>query len=406
MKRFALYLMLVGLLVISCSDDDTPDSGTTVEYDYLIEASYTVTAQPKLLAAALEKYGYGEFAPLLKSKVNLYKVTYQTEYNGKKINASGALMVSEELNPDFPTVIYHHGTLSKDEAPSQSLNGILNFSLEVFLGISLASINNCAVLLPDYIGYGASADVVHPYLHDASLGQASFDFARACAEITNDKLESDWLNTDLFITGYSEGGYAALSLQKKIQETAQSGFTINKVLAGSGPYDQYALSKEFFAKEETQDLHTISSYLWVLDMYKRNYNYSKGFSDIFSTKDDALLKATNYDLGYFNPEKLELNTDPQLLFKESFLTNVQNESDKELISILKENSYTNFVPADSLIFVYGTNDNWVYPVCTETTYAAMKQKECKVKAYPMPGGDHATTLPYYLQLLLGRLHNI
>jgi|GEM_PF-1700133 len=409
MKRPTFLFVLLGVLVLSCIDSNGSGTPSTPEppskdLDYLVDASYVGIIEPQTLALALTGLGYESFAPLLKSEVEFYKVTYTTQYKKEDITASGVLMVSKELDANFPTVVYEHGTITQDEAPSIKLGATANPSREVYMGLSIASMNNCAVLIPDYIGYGESEEIPHPYLHNETLGQASLDFIRACAEVTNDNLKEEWMNKNLFITGYSEGGHAAVALQKTIQETSNTGYTIAKVLAGAGAYDQYNFAKEFLSKTEDLDAHTVSSYLWVLDMYKKDYDYSKDYEDMFSSTDYSLLEGINFNMGYFNPEALTtLNTNPQSLFKEDFRTGVIEDSDTEFISILNENSLTNFAPKDSLIFVYGTNDTWVYPSCTVNTYTAMAAKGCKVRAYPLPGGNHTTTLPYYLRLLLNRL---
>lgn len=406
-----LYLILPLFIFIfaACSDDDNlPQEPETpevpeVECDYLDQATYIGMTTPQLLAMGLESQGYGQFVPLLKSRVHIYNVTYFTTYNDQKTKASGALFVAENLDPAKPTVVYTHGTIVKAEAPSENLGGLMKYSLEVFLGLTASSINSCAVLVPDYLGYGASADINHPYLHKESLAQASFDFIRACAEYSDDKTTENWFNTELFISGYSEGGYAAVALQQKLQETSATGLTISKVLAGAGAYDQYAFTKEFLQKEGAQDPHNISSYLWVFDMYKNNYNYSKPYADIFSDADNKILSDANYPMGYFETEKLAINTDPAKLFKPDFVTGALTDTDTELTGILKTNSFNEYTPTDSLIFIHGMADKWVYPSNATNVYEAMAAKGCKVKLYPIPGTDHDTTLPYYLTLLLGRL---
>jgi dipeptidyl aminopeptidase/acylaminoacyl peptidase len=91
------------------------------------------------------------------------------------------------------------------------------------------------------------------------------------------------------------------------------------------------------------------------------------------------------------------------LFQPAFIAGIQDDTDTEFIRISQQNSFTDFAPKDSVIFVYGDADDWVYPVNSENAYHAMKEKGCKVKAYVQPGGDHDTTLPLFLDVLLERL---
>ncbi|MDR0926222.1 MAG: hypothetical protein LBO69_00460 [Ignavibacteria bacterium] len=402
MKKNLSILIFSILLLASCSTDNpvvVPDKPVD---NYLVEAQQTGVATKEFLALVLNFSGYQDYAEMLNSNVKAIRVTYNTLYKGSKLVVSGVFCVSENFDPQYPTVIYEHGTILENEAPSLAIADMFSYTQEVALCMALASIYNCAVLLPDYIGYGVSASITHPYLHSESIGQASLDMIRAFKEYTADPESQLSFNNNVFITGYSEGGYAAVALQKKIQE-ASTNLRIEKVVAGSGPYDNVGFAKECLGQTTDLGDKFISSYLWTIGMYKNDYGYSKNYNAMFSDADNALLQASGYDFGYFHPMGLAINTNPSLLFKTEFINGVLLDTDTELLSILAENSLTNFTPSDSLIFVYGTADDWVYPLNTINAYNAMSEKGCKVKCYIYPNGDHITTLSYYLDVLFERL---
>jgi hypothetical protein len=401
MKKIHSILVIGILLLASCSTEDPTVPEKPVN-SYLVETQQAGIATKDFLAIALNSVGYQEYAAMLNSNVKALKVTYDTEYQGNKLPASGVFLVSENYNPNYPTIIYTHGTITEKSAPSLAVANLLKYTDEVILCMVMASTFNCAVLLPDYIGYGVSESTTHPYIHAKSLAQASFDFIQAFKEYTADPESHLLFNNHIFVTGYSEGGYAAVALQKKIQETPID-LRIEKVIAGSGPYDNVAFVKECLG--QTIDLSTkfISSYLWTLGMYKNDYGYSKNYNVIFSNADHALLQSSGYDFAYFHPEKLAINTNPSLLFKPEFIDGVLLNTDTELLNILADNSFTNFTPTDSLLLVYGTADDWVLPINSINTYNAMNAKGCKVISYALPDGNHETTLPFYLDILLSRL---
>jgi dipeptidyl aminopeptidase/acylaminoacyl peptidase len=401
MKKIFTILMGGIVLLSSCSKDDviTPDVPEKPDNRYLVETQQAGITQKSFLVLALALAGYQEYAALPNSNVEALKVIYNTEYKGDKLVASGIFLVSDNYNPDYPTVIYTHGTITENGAPS--LTVAARSSKEIMLGMALASAFNCAVLMPDYIGYGESADVAHPYIHAPSLAQASLDLIRAFKEYA-DTAQQLSFNNNIFITGYSEGGYAAVALQKKIQEEAPADLRIEKVVAGSGPYDNVAMVQECLKQTADLSAKFVSSYLWTLGMYKNDYGYSKEYAAIFSDADNAVLQASGYDLAYSHPEKLEINTNPALLFKQEFIAGVRDSTDTELLRILADNSFTDFAPNDSLLLVYGTADDWVLPTNSINTYDAMSAKGCKVMSYAFDG-NHETTLPYFLDILLSRL---
>jgi hypothetical protein len=404
MKKIHTILVIGILLLASCSTDDptVPEMPEVPANSYLVETQQIRITTKAFIELALNSVGYQAYTAMLNSNVKTIKVTYNTEYQGNKLPASGLFLVSEDYNPNYPTIIYTHGTITEKSAPSLAVTNLLTYTDEVILCMVMASTFNCAVLLPDYIGYGVSESTTHPYIHAASLAQASFDFIQAFKEYTADTESQLSFNNHIFVTGYSEGGYAAVALQKKIQNVP-ADLRIEKVIAGSGPYDNVALVKECLEKTTDLSAKFVSSYLWTLGMYKNDYSYSKNYNTIFSDADHALLQASGYDFAYFHSMTLAINTNPSLLFKPEFIDGVLLNTDTELLKILAENSFTNFTPTDSLILVYGTADDWVYPVNSVNTYNAMNAKGCKVMSYALPDGNHETTLPFYLDILLSRL---
>lgn len=411
MKKICILFFCV-ICCFSCSNDDEPQLSTDI---YLVESVYMGLIPKSFIELAFSQAAsvgtitqedYEKFAPKLKSNIKAYKITYYTTYQSAKTKVSGIYLIPENPLAENPTIIYAHGTISdKTEAPSVVVEGsAINYTLEVFLGFALASISGSPVLMPDYLGYGKSVQVTHPYIHAESLGQTCLDFIRSYKEFAGKEENNIVFNNKIFVTGYSEGGYAAVALCKKMQETNNSGFTVEKTVAGSGAYDHVAFAKEFLAKNTEQDMHMVSSYLWVLDMYKNEYGYSRTYPAIFSAEDNVLLQAGGYDFGYFVPEKLDINTNPELLFLPDFIEDVQLDRDTEFLHILSENSLCSFVLGDSIIFVQGDADTWVYPSNTENAYNYMKANGGKVKKYIKEGGDHYTTLSLYLDVLVSRLN--
>jgi hypothetical protein len=400
-----IIIPVILLLMAGCSKE-TPEE-LPVHNDYLVLTEAFDTINKDVLKLIFASQGYGQYASLMKSNVRLLRVVYATEYpKGKKIKASGALLVSENFDPRFPVTVFTHGTYSdRDVAPSTEVQKPMPSSMDVFLGMAIASTFDCALLMPDYIGYGESKSVTHPYMHGESLGQAGLDLISAFREYAASPAAGLSFNSNIFITGYSEGGYAAVALHKAVDEHPADGLKVIKNVAGAGAYDMEAFSKEVLSNTQALGAQMRSSYLWVINMYKKDFGYSKAYADIFSETDNSLLQSIDHDMAYFADEtaKLPLNDVAGELFRPEFISGILDGTDTEFIRISHENSFTDFVPKDSLIFVWGDADNWVYPVNSENAYNAMRSKGCKVAACIQPGGDHATTMPLYVDIVLGRL---
>jgi len=152
--------------------------------------------------------------------------TYQgKDVNGAPLTLSGKLLVPAK-GPVKNLIIVSHFTIGANfECPSES------FPLEGILATK-----GYAVAIADYIGFGVTSKMIHPYMHTASTAQSVVDMALAVkpylAHIGR-KPESE----EVILVGYSQGGSTTMAVMKMIQDQYPADFPIKKVYAGGGPYD-------------------------------------------------------------------------------------------------------------------------------------------------------------------------
>lgn len=394
--------MLLSLfcLLTACTSGSNPEPDP--QNNYLVDAQKVVTLSQATMKTAAESAGYGQYADGICTDVEAYKITYRTEYPaGSAVTASGVVVIPADLRSDFPTVLYAHGTIDQEATPSIRIYNPANYTSDLYMALVMAATFRCPVLVPDYIGYGSTSSILHPYIHKESSARGCYDMILAYKEHTVS--ETIAFNPSVFITGYSEGGYVAVALQERIQQMATDGLSVDMTIAGGGPYDNLAFAQDILSETSVLGVLHIGSYIWAIAMFRTDYNYSKTYAEIFSDEDNAILQAAGYNLGYFNPAMLSINRNPALLFKPEFISGAVTESDTELVSLLKANSLIDFAPRDSLILVCGSDDIYVYPENTRTAYNTMKAKGCPVRMYEMPGDDHYTAADYWVGVLLNRL---
>lgn len=121
-------------------------------------------------------------------------------------------------------LVSHYTIASNKEAPSNifSLEGLL-----VKLGYAL--------IIPDYIGYGVTADKVHPYLVMELTATNVLDMYYAVVPFL-EKAGCAPEHDDIYLMGYSQGGATAMAVQHAI-EHHDKPIKIRRVFAGGGPYD-------------------------------------------------------------------------------------------------------------------------------------------------------------------------
>lgn len=382
------FLLLWSLLILnSCKDDDTKLVPPTEENVYLKE-SIAVTSLSK--AQIIQKTGNlsGLIAGYVKHDVKVYKITYKTKnIDGTDITASGALIIPVVTGP-VSMISVQHGTITDPgEAPSLFKDGSEGSSFGSLFG-SMGYI----IAYPDYIGYGASDNLPHPYEHRASLASASLDMLRAAKEFLRGQTEVEW-DEKLYVAGYSEGGFATMSLQRKIEEEASSEFNLRASSCGAGAYDKTAFM-EHIINEKTDGIAGYNSlYLWVLLTYDNIYKLNKPASYYFTEKYASKVAASGRNVSIAESFHLALN--------DSFKKALNDGTDKSFIDAIGDNDVYKFKPKTPTRLYHGTKDPLVFYFNSENAYNAMlKLGATNVTLIPVEGGTHSSSI---FTFLLGTL---
>ncbi len=385
---FLFWLSLVVAPGLSCTKEPALEAATPTAP----AAPITPVASSRLLSSTL----IGEYTPsmlagrvpdlpivsaLTKYSIRVYKLTYTTpNTNGQPVTASGAVLVPVATQP-LPLLSYQHGTISpKDEAraPSYYRSGG-----EVYTAISVLASSGYLVVAPDYIGYGASKSLPHPYEHAASLASASLDMMRAAHEFC--KQEKIQLNDKNFLLGYSEGGFATLALHKLIEEQHASDFTITASAPGAGAYNKSAFADYILQSE--QPLNFLSSYVWVLDTYNRVYNINRPYAGYFQEPWATHLQANPF---------AKVPEQAKELFTEPFRAGVLNKTDQPMLAAFHDNDIYDWRPRAPLALFHGTADDYVPFFNSENAYKAMRARGAmQVELHPIKDGNHFSSVPQY-----------
>ena len=174
-----LLILCLSVFVFSCTK--TTDT-TTPTNQYLVSNTEIGTFTKEQLATRyLANAGTQILAALVLHPIKVYKIVYKTKNSdGTEIQASGCLIVPTPTDKtlSFPMVSEQHGTITTDaDAPSYYGAGG-----ESNLVGSLIATQGFIAAFPDYIGFGTSNNVPHPYIHRATMASSSLDMIRACGE--------------------------------------------------------------------------------------------------------------------------------------------------------------------------------------------------------------------------------
>jgi pimeloyl-ACP methyl ester carboxylesterase len=372
--RFLKYLSVALILfVFACKKTENEPQQST----YLVSATLVKEYTKDELITALSQGGQ-QFAALVKNGVKQYKVVYNTtNTDGTSIKASGALIVPTVTDP-ISMISYQHGTIFNDsDAPSYlTLTGG-----EGQLATFLASFGYI-VSAPDYIGYGTSNNLPHTYEHREGLATASLDMLRAAKEaISNQKV--NW-NNNTYLAGYSEGGYATMSLQKKIEETTNTEFNLKAVSSGAGAYNKTLSFKNLVTTKSSGDTTHNASYIWVLLTYDRVYKLNRAlntyFLEPFATQIQA--KKQNARIGGSFDE----------LLTTTIKKGITEGTDNTLLTAVADNDIFDWKPKTPTRLYHGDSDTYVPYFNSVTASDAMKKRGADVELITVRGGNHGTSI--------------
>ena len=297
--------------------------------------------------------------------VAMYRVVYQTvDTNGELIEASGAVALPTGMAGPAPLLSFHHGTVSaRNRVPSQE-----GFDL---VSMGLAG-SGYVTALPDYLGLGVS-DTFHPYVHAKSLSTAIVDFLRATRNLC-DVLEVS-LSEQLFLLGYSEGGYATMAAHREIEAHHSDEFTVTASAPMAGPYN---LSEVMVDQILDTRKYPSPGYLpYTLLSYNRVYNLFEDLSEVFQEPYASQVEA------YFDGDKpfrfinTKLPVVPREMLSDEFVSALGDE-EHPLREILEDNDIHNWAPEAPMRLFHCVGDDQV----------SFRNAEVALKAFRAHGAEH------------------
>jgi hypothetical protein len=153
--------------------------------------------------------------------VDAFRLRYATVgVDGAPTTATGLVALPPKRARQLRTVSYAHGTLAaRADAPSRSLDSLAGASALLFAGAGFAT------GAPDYLGLGGGPGP-QAYLHAASEASASLDMLRAAHAFAARRHRS--LATTTLVTGFSQGGHAAMALGRTLQDHADRRLRVGR----------------------------------------------------------------------------------------------------------------------------------------------------------------------------------
>ena len=157
---------------------------------------------------------------------------------------SGKVILPKGRRPKRLILVSHYTVCSNTEAPSNC------FSLEGVLAKA-----GYGLIIPDYLGYGITADLLHPYLVMDNTARNVLDMYIAVRPWL-DAVGMTPLSEEICLMGYSQGGATTMAVERLIEteyrraDNPSEQIQVHRVFVGGGPYDVKTTYEQFITTDK------------------------------------------------------------------------------------------------------------------------------------------------------------
>lgn len=380
MTRLAVLVLALLFGLSACSGGGGGEaSPVNTQRGDLLSSQKQGTVSTTLLANILGSSGVTLDPSIVPAyTLDYYAVSYRTVApDGAEAIASGLLLLPQKSGGSSPVLSVQHGTISAQaQAPSRfNLAMPATYSGDTLVGLVAASLGY-VVVMPDYLGYGDSSDMFHPFVQADSLAAASIDMLRAARTALQQLGVAT--NGQLFLAGYSEGGYATLAMQREIESALAAEFSLTASESGAGPYDLSGTARSILQEPDLAGWTDPAYLAFLLIAYDTYASNPSGLDYYFTPL--ALNCVGNYfssgwygttDTGSF--DACVNSTMTADILTSTFL-NAYNNNDASVAALqqdLAANDIYDWSPQVPTRLFYSLNDEVVPAANTDIAYQAM-----------------------------------
>jgi pimeloyl-ACP methyl ester carboxylesterase len=334
-----------------------------------------------------------------------YKVTYCTDdavLPGQRVArttiASGLVAVPRKSGP-LPTVAYVRGTaVSFYDTPSNpNIVGPLSSRGESFEGPPSSAVfagNGFLYIAPDDLGFGDSTVPRHRYFHAKTEASAAIDLLAAAQPV----LAALRVRQDgrLFVFGWSQGGHAALALQRELER-------IHVRVAGTAVVGAIPDPERWFFTSLTSDWITRPLYAtYLLLAYDDVYDVYASTSDVFRPHYAGIVEDLFDMKHFFDDVMFELPPPGWKILTPSFLARLLTNPNEPFRVRLRENAVDTGWNPRAPIHVFQSDTDEEAPFDDElVSVDRLRRNGATIDLHVFHGLDHANswiqTMPRAIQ---------
>ncbi|MBP9741866.1 MAG: hypothetical protein KBD37_00740 [Burkholderiales bacterium] len=314
-----------------------------------------VSTNPIFAQGAISNLDLESNSPLLlHSNIKFRRLHYQTPNIDGIQHVSGLLLIPPTNKPKGIILFFHSTISGKLNVPSLHFD---DYKAQILAAVFAS--NGYIVVCPDYIGLGDNLAAVHPYvLYPQVNVEDGKNILNAAIKYLHKTAPGTIIPSNLFVSGYSEGGGYALWFSRIYQENIKFAHQINslnlkliKTVPIEGAYDLTNVMFPFLLANQVNDTankFNINTALWGT-MLKPSLVAHIMLSYAHYNRQD-IKRLLNVDFFSLNCTLLPDKICGQDEFKQYNLDNFTLTSSKNLTMALKYFLAANFKATNGLVY--------------------------------------------------------
>jgi pimeloyl-ACP methyl ester carboxylesterase len=382
----ATVLLLIAASAGVASAADRVDRVDRVDRDQrgrLVSVTEVAELSSGQVQAAVEPF-FGDTGQV-RYGVTGYRITYTTiDPRGRPTTASGLVVLPNGVGGELRVISYDHGTNpTRDAVASVTAGGGDREAAELFASAGYAAV------APDYLGLGTGPGD-HPYMDLASEVTASADILNASRELT--EREGITLDPHVLVTGFSQGGPAAMGFARAIQEgRAGPYWRLGAVAPISGPYDvQNAEIPALLRNELNPESEVLYISFWTVAM-NRLYHFYGNPAEVFQQPYAAIVEGL-YDGDHTEQEILSaLPGSPSALLTTQYIARLQHPTGSLLRAMTQGDDSCDWHPYAPTQIYAADGDDGVAFANSQQCQAALAVHGDHVRLVDVGDVDHNTS---------------
>jgi pimeloyl-ACP methyl ester carboxylesterase len=269
---------------------------------------------------------------------------------------------------------------------------------------AFASLGFIAVI-PDYIGFGSASSILHPYYVEDLSASSVIDNLKAATELAG--LKSVAFNKDLFLVGYSEGGYVTMATHKYLDQNPTPDFKLVASFPAAGGYDILRMQEYLFGLNKYSNPFYIA---YVAYAYKTTFDWAEPLTDWFNEPYASAIP------GLFTGQLTgsEINSSltdsiPQLISKELLTTADSNPKYEYIVNAFAENSLTDWVPVTPMYMYHGDADTTIPYENSQAVYEQLLDNGASdevVHLITLEGAGHGSGLVPFIEDVIPKIMSL